>query len=133
MLFSFGFTAPFAVGFFLALNPQSIIMAGIIGGMGALIADLIIFKFIRVSFTGEFKRLEKTKALKEVGLLIEKKLKHRLKVYLMYALAGIVIASPLPDELGVIMLAGLTKIKIHSLAILSFLLNTLGIIIILLI
>ena len=129
--FAFGFTTPFAVGFFLTLNPQSIILAGIIGGAGALIADLIIFKFIKISFIDEFKQLEKTKALKEVAWLIEKKLKHKLKVYLMYAIAGIIIASPLPDETGIIMLAGLTKIKMHNLAILSFLFNTLGIIIIL--
>ena len=133
MIFAFGFTAPFAVGFFLTLNPQSIILAGIIGGAGALVADLIIFKFIRISFTDEFNQLERTKALRKVALLIEKKLKHKLTVYIMYALAGIMIASPLPDEAGIIMLAGLTKIKMHSLAILSFLLNTLGIIIILLI
>ena len=68
---------------------------------------------------------------KRMALLIEKKLKHKLKVYLMYAIAGIIIASPLPDEAGIIMLAGLTKIKMHNLAILSFLFNTLGIIIIL--
>jgi len=46
---------------------------------------------------------------------------------------GILIASPLPDEAGVIMLAGLTKIKSNVFAILSFSLNTAGILILLLI
>ena len=49
----------------------------------------------------------------------------------MYAFVGILIASPLPDEIGVIMLAGLTKINFKILAIISFILNTLGILIIL--
>ena len=49
----------------------------------------------------------------------------------MYAFAGILIASPLPDEAGVTMLAGLTKISVKSLALISFILNTLGIIILL--
>jgi uncharacterized membrane protein YdjX (TVP38/TMEM64 family) len=49
----------------------------------------------------------------------------------MYAFAGILIASPLPDEAGVIMLAGLTKIKTWALAIISIILNTIGILIML--
>jgi len=55
----------------------------------------------------------------------------KIRIYLMYAFAGILIASPLPDEAGVTMLAGLTKISVKSLALISFILNTLGIIILL--
>lgn len=131
ILFAFGFTAPFSVGFFINLNPSNIWLAGIVGGFGALIADLIIFKTIKISFEDEFKRLRNSKAIIKIKKLIEKGLAERIKIYLMYAFAGILIASPLPDEAGVIMLAGLTKINAKSLAIISFILNTLGIIILL--
>lgn len=133
MLFAFGFTAPFAVGFFIVINPENIFLAGILGGFGALISDLIIFKFIRFSFTEEFKRLEHTKIIKKISNLIEHSLGHKLSAYLMYIFAGLIIASPLPDEAGVIILAGVTKIKPIIFAILSFILNSLGIMIILMI
>lgn len=131
MLFAFGFTAPFAVGFFITLNPSNILLAGVIGGFGAFIADMLIFKFIRFSFGNEFRRLEKTKSIKSVGRLIDRYLGHKIKLYLLYAFSGIAIASPLPDELGVLLLAGFTKINIKILAMLSFILNTIGILIVL--
>ena len=56
ILFAFGFTAPFSVGLFILLNPSNIWIAGIIGGLGALISDLLIFKFIKISFEDEFNR-----------------------------------------------------------------------------
>jgi hypothetical protein len=133
MLLAFGFTAPFAVGFFIALNPSNIFIAGILGGLGALISDFLIFKFIKTSFEDEFKRLEKTKTFKELNYLFENAAGHKIKIYLMYVFAGFLIASPLPDEAGVVMLAGLTKIKPGIFALLSIILHTTVIILILLI
>lgn len=132
VFFAFGFTSPISAGFFITLNPENILLAGILGGLGALISDMIIFKFIRFSFMDEFQRLKKTLIIKKVSLLIDETFGHKIKIYIMYAFAGILIASPLPDEAGVIMLAGLTKIKANILAIISFVLNTAGILILLL-
>lgn len=131
MLFAFGFTAPFSVGFFVTLNPSNIWLTGIIAGLGALASDLFIFKLIRISFEEEFTRLGNVKLIKKVSRSIEKSVGKKIKVYLMYSIAGFLIASPLPDEAGIIMLAGLTKIKISILSILSFVLNTIGILIVL--
>lgn len=133
MLFAFGFTAPFAVGFFIALNPSNIFIAGILGGLGALISDFLIFKFIKLSFEKEFRKLRNTKLIKETDYLFENVVGHKIKIYLMYVFAGFLIASPLPDEAGVTILAGLTKIKPEIFALLSIILNTTGIILILLI
>ena len=127
MFFTLGFTSPISAGFFITLNPENIWLAGILGGIGAMLMDLLIFKFIRFSFMDEFKRLKHTKTMKELNYLIENTFGHKIKIYLMYALTGFFIASPLPDEAGVIMLAGLTKIKANVLAVISFILNTLGI------
>ena len=131
ILFAFGFTAPFSVGFFISLNPANIWIAGIIGGLGALMSDLIIFSTIKVSFEDEFKRLRNSKTFVRITRLIEKSIKEKIRIYLMYVFVGILIASPLPDEAGVTMLAGLTKISAKSLALISFILNTLGIVILL--
>lgn len=131
LFFAFGFTSPISAGFFITLNPENLWLAGILGGLGALIGDIIIFKFIRFSFMDEFQRLKKTSIIKKVSMLIDKTLNHKIKVYFIYAFAGIFIASPLPDEAAIIMLAGLTKIKLNILAIISFVMNTAGILILL--
>ncbi|MEM4259405.1 MAG: hypothetical protein QXS38_01410 [Candidatus Pacearchaeota archaeon] len=128
IFFTFGFTTPFAVGFFIVLNSSNIWLAAILGGLGAMLGDLSIFKFVRFSFMDEFKRLENTKIMRIASLLVDKTLGHKIKIYLMYAFAGIVIASPLPDEAGVTLLAGLTKIKTYALMIITFVLHTIGII-----
>ena len=133
MLFAFGFTAPFAAGFFITLNPSNFLLAGLIGGVGALVSDIFIFNFIKFSFQDEFDHLKNTKLLKRMKLLTENNIIKKVKVYLLYGFAGILIASPLPDEFGVTLLAGLSSIRLRTLAIISFILNTLGIIILLLI
>jgi len=133
MCFSFGFSTPFAIGFFVISQPDNILLAALIGGAGALVSDLFIFKLIRFSFMDEFKRLEKTDAIRTINKPLNSRWIHRIKIYLLYIFAGIVIASPLPDELGVSMLAGLSKIKTHVLAIISFIMNSFGIFLMLLI
>jgi len=131
MLFAFGFTAPFAAGFFITLDPSNIWIAGIMGGVGAMFSDLLIFKFIRLSFRKEFNMLKKEKISRKLENMINRSMGNKIRIYLMYIFAGILIASPLPDEAGVIMLAGLTKIRQNILAIASFILNTIGIMLLL--
>lgn len=133
LCFSFGFTTAFGIGYFVAAEPNSIILAAIVGGLGALTGDLLIFKIIKSSFMDEFERLENTKAFSIAVRGFDRLISKRIKVYLLYAIAGLVIASPLPDELGVTMLAGLTAIRTLKLAIISFILNSLGILVMLLI
>ena len=53
MLFAFGFTTPFAVGFFITANIQNIYLASLLGGLGALVSDSLIFAFIKFSFMDE--------------------------------------------------------------------------------
>ena len=128
-LFTFGFTTPFAIGYFLTYTPTNIWIAGIIGGIGATIGDLLIFKFVKFSFEDEFNKIRKEKITRKIDNKLRKLLGRKIKTYLTYAFAGIIIASPLPDEAGVTMLAGLTEIKPSILAIISFIFNTIGILI----
>lgn len=127
LLFSFGFTTPFAMAIFLRLTPDNVILASVIGGCGALISDLIIFKFIKFSFEDEFRKLKRERPFlfmkKNILALIHPKLFH----YLTFAFAGFLFASPLPDEAAVIVLAGISKINVKALAVASFVCNTIGI------
>ena len=98
ILLAFGFTAPFAVGYFIVLNPDKIWLVLIVASLGSALGDLIIFKFIKNSFMDEFNRIKHTTIAKTANNLIEKKLGHKIKVYLMYMFAEFIILSPLPDE-----------------------------------
>ena len=131
ILFAFGFTTPLAVGFFATLQPENILLASITAGIGALAGDLTIFYAIRLSFMNEFRKLEHTKLFTSVEKEFKRDITVKIRHYLMYIFAGFLIASPLPDEVGVTMLAGLTHIKHLPLAVLSFVLNTIGIFVIL--
>ena len=133
MLYSFGFTAPFAVGIFILLEPGNIFLSSIIGGAGSLFSDLLIFSFIKISFLDEFNELKKTSLIKKLDSFMDKSLSEGIRRKLLYAIAALVIASPLPDEIGVSMLAGLTTIKNIEFAFISFFLNAFGILMILII
>ena len=126
--FAYGFTAAPATAILLILaKEQNIFLAGFIGGLGALVGDLIIFNFIRHSFADEIKRLSKEK----IVLYINHKTPSLFKIYLIPVLAGFIIASPLPDEIGVSLLAASRTISIKIFSVISYMLNTAGIFVIL--
>ena len=132
-LFAYGFTAPFAVGFFVTLAPQvNIVVASILAGCGALISDLLIFRFIRGSFQDEFDKLKLCWFFQKISNFFTRPFFARFKRYILWVFAGFLIATPLPDEFGVSILGGFTSINKRVLGLLSFGLNTAGIFIIML-
>lgn len=131
-LFSYGFTAPFAVGFLVSLAAQvNIFIAAPLAGIGALLADIVIFRFIKTSFSDEFDKLKLAFIFQKVRNLFDNHLGERLKRYLLWTIAGFLIASPLPDEFGVSLISGFTNIDQKTFTLISFCLNTLGILFIL--
>jgi len=128
---SFGFSTALSIGFFLASNPQFIFLAAILGGLGAMIGDFIIFKSIKFSFMDEFRELEQNSTVRKIEEIVKGKKHIVIWHYLLYIFAGLALATPLPDELGVAMLAGLTTVKTFNLIIISFLVHTASIFLIL--
>lgn len=129
ILYAYGFTAAPATSILMILaKQQNIIFTGVIAGVGALTGDMLIFKFIKHSFKDEIKKLSKENFIIHIKTMMPKP----IKKYLLPTIAGILIASPLPDEIGVSMLAT-TKISTKIFSILSYTLNTAGIFLILII
>ncbi len=125
---AYGFTsAPATVALLVIAKSNNVLITGFLAGLGALVSDMLIFKFLRFSFSDEIKKLSREKILRKLGSYIP------LKVYLLPVLAGFIIASPLPDELGVYMLAASRKVSFKVFTILSYIFNTFGIFVILLI
>lgn len=133
IFYAYGFTAAPATAILLTLAKQhSFISAGIVGGVGALLSDVIIFLFIRHSFIDEIEKLKKEKIIIYIGKTI-KKLLGSFSNYLLPILASFLIASPLPTEIGVALLTTMKSLSVKKFLLIAYLLHTLGILIILLI
>ena len=129
-LFAYGFTAAPATAILLILaQKQNIFLTGLVAGAGAVVGDIIIFTFIRYSFADEIKKLSR----EPIAVYLREHLPHFLRKYLMPVIAGFVIASPLPDEVGVALFAVSTNISRKVFPFVSFVLNSAGIFVILLI
>lgn len=124
ILFTYGFTSAPATAIFLILaGHQNIYLASFIGGLGALIGDLFIFSFIRQSFADEIMKLSREKIVS----YFNGKMPGIIKKYTLPVVAGFIIASPLPDEIGVAMLAASRAISTKIFVLMSYVLNTAGI------
>jgi hypothetical protein len=134
LLFSFGFTSPFAIVIFVAMAKNVHPIPGaMIAGFGALLVDFSIFEFIRVSFVGELRQLRAMAWYHRMRRLFHhRKFSERVRQYFLLSVAGLVIASPLPDELGVTLMSGVTDVDERKFSILCFIFNTLGILTVLL-
>lgn len=129
IFYTYGFTAAPATVVLLILSVQTnLIIAGLTGGLGALVGDLLIFRFIRGGFQNEIEKLSR----EQVIIFLAKKTPRLIKKYFLPVLGSVVLASPLPDEIGVVLIAADKKISVRKFSLISYLLNTAGIFIILL-
>lgn len=130
IFYTYSFTSPPATALLLLLAKQnSVIFSAMLGGIGALLGDLLIFSFIKYGFKDEIEKLRKENLIKRTSEALPK----IIKKYVLPVLAIIAIASPLPDEIGVSLLAFYKKMPIYIFIAISYVANTLGILIILLI
>ncbi|MDP4000829.1 MAG: hypothetical protein Q8P83_01165 [bacterium] len=103
-------------------NPFEI---ALVGGVGAVIGDYIIFRFLKDRVFQELGPL----FLKTVGSKVRHMFHTPFFAWLSPVLGAIIISSPLPDEVGIGLL-GISKLKHWQFIILSFILNVVGIFIV---
>ena len=126
ILFVSVFTAaPATVALGEIAQSNSIITVAIIGGLGALIGDLLIFRFVRDKVSQDFSYLVKLSRTERFFSVFKLKLFR----WLIPFVGALIVASPFPDEVGLAML-GLSKTKTSVFIPLSFFLNLIGILII---
>jgi uncharacterized membrane protein YdjX (TVP38/TMEM64 family) len=107
---------------------QNLLLAGVIAGIGALISDIIIFLFVKHGFGDEVQRLSKEKVVRIVNRWIP----DSVKVYLIATFACILIAAPLPTEIGIMLMTSIKNISIKKFIIIIYILHASAIFIILL-
>lgn len=134
---SFGYVGAFFAGFLfvstftvatgalillILAEELSPIEIGLIAGLGAVVGDLTIFKFIKDNLLEEVKPI-----FNHFGGNHFKHILHtKYFSWTLPVIGAIIIASPLPDEIGVSLL-GIAKMKAYKFIILSYILNSIGI------
>lgn len=110
---------------FLMLDRFSIPEIALIAGIGSVVGDFIIFRFIKDDLVDELKDV-----FKKVGgdsmIRLHWVAHTRYFGWLGPVIGALIIASPLPDELGVGLL-GIYKMDNKKFLLLSWILNTIGI------
>lgn len=114
--------APALVALTEIVKTSSPVVVSFYGAAGALLGDFLIFRFIRDSLSENLLYLIKRKRVDRLSF----SLKSRPLGWLGPLVGAIIIASPLPDEIG-IALMGFSKLKSSIFVPLSFILNFLGI------
>ncbi len=104
-------TSPFIVAFW--------------GAIGAVIGDMIIFLFIRDRFADDIMEVLKLSKARKILHFFRKGFFR----WLSPLLGAFIIASPLPDELGITLL-GISKIRSVNLALISFIMNFIGVLLV---
>src|SRR3989344_1901199 len=107
--------------FYLAkeLDPLGVVISA---GMGAMLGDYIIFRFFKDKVFEELKPI----FTKLGGSHISQLFSTPYFAWLAPVFGAIIIASPFPDEIGIGLL-GIAKLKNWQFLVLSFILNSLGI------
>jgi hypothetical protein len=113
--------APASVVLMEIAHVSSPLLVASIGAAGAVLGDLLLFMFVRRSSEG-------------AGMLLNKPIRRRLRFLLHHKLlhwvlpitGAIIIASPLPDELG-LALMGFSRMRIRIFVPISYAMNFLGI------
>jgi len=101
------------------LNPLEV---AVLAGLGAVIGDYLIFRFLKDKIFAELAPL-----FTKVGVFGPAKLFQTPYFHWLIPFVGaFIVASPFPDEVG-ISLMGLSKIKNWQFLLVSFLLNAVGI------
>ena len=121
------FAAPATVVIFgLAQGHISFWLVAVAAALGAMVGDLLIFRFLRDGLAEDFRYL-----IDQAGS--NERLRHLFRSRLFYwfgsFIAALVIASPLPDEIGLAMF-GVLRFDTKRFLPISFTLNFLGILII---
>jgi hypothetical protein len=130
LLYPYALTSAAGTGILLILaKEQNILLAGVIAGIGALISDVIIFLFVKHGFSDEVQKLSKEKVVRAIN----RRIPDSLRVYLTAALACVLIASPLPTEIGIMLITSIKNMSAKKFVIMIYALHASAIFIILLI
>ena len=130
LLYPYALTSAAGTGILLILaKEQNILFAGVIAGIGALISDIILFFFVKQGFSDEVKKLSKETVIRTIN----RRIPDSVRLYFLATFAGLLIASPLPTEIGILLMASIKNMSVKKFVIIIYMLHASAIFVILLI
>ncbi|MDQ2932900.1 MAG: hypothetical protein M3Q80_00775 [bacterium] len=114
--------APASIAFVHLSETTTLPLMALYGALGALCGDLLLFFFIRDKFSYDLKRSLKPTLVKKIMTSFH----FGFLKWLSPLLGALLIASPLPDELGLTLL-GMSKVRLTVLIPIAFTMNFIGI------
>jgi hypothetical protein len=118
-------TAPAIAALFEICQQTPVALVALFGGLGSVCGDFIIFRYIQDDVSEDISFLFGKKKYTRLFHVFHT----RLFEWSLPFLGAIVIASPLPDELGLTLL-GFSKVKRGQFFLISFVFNSIGIVLI---
>lgn len=119
-------TAPAIVTLAEIAHVDSILLTALFGALGAVVGDLIIFRFVQDRFSEHLLQVIQSQGL---GRKMKSLVRLQYFRWFTFFVGGLIMASPLPDELGIGLL-GFSKIKLPFFILFAFLFNFIGILLI---
>lgn len=123
MIFSFGFTVPFAISSFILLNPSNIALATILGLAGCIISNLFIYHFFNDQFMSEFDISRRNPLLRRFDVEMKKGIFDKLKIYLSCTFVGILMCLPISEETETLVFTGFKELKTSNFVLIGILIN----------
>ena len=126
VFFTSAFTiSPASIAIAMLSKTMSVFVLAFWGACGAVLGDMILFLFIRDRFADDLEAALHHYHDKKLTKFFHRRFFH----WLTPLVGAIVIASPLPDELGITMM-GVSRIRTWTLVAISFSMNFLGILLV---
>ena|SRR3989344_925814 len=131
LLAGIGFSSAFfavpatVILFTLAQDHLPFWLVAIAGGLGAMAGDWLIFRFLREGIAEDFRFIIERGGMERLRALFQS----RLFYWFGSFIAALIIASPLPDEVG-LALFGILRFDVKRFLPISFALNFLGILVV---
>lgn len=126
MLFTSLFTTAPAIAILGELvGEQSVVSVALIGALGAVVGDFILFQLVRDRVGADIRFLLGYTKHRRFPAIFKTRLFHSLTPFV----GALIIASPLPDELGLALL-GFSKVPERSFIFITYAMNALGILLI---
>lgn len=101
------------------------VVVALFGGIGAMLGDYVIYRFVKGSVSEDIMGVLKEAPRDRLKAMLARPMFR----WVLFMIGGFIIASPLPDELGLVFM-GISKMETKYFMMLSFAFNFVGILLI---
>ncbi len=127
MLLAHGFTIGPGVAILLIISPNfPILPSALLATLGAIVGNALAYNLLRISYHQEIEELSKLSFFVNLQNWAQKHTPKFIRKYVLPIFAGIISATPLPDEFSVILIRGSEDISITTFTIVTALVSIFG-------